>query len=65
MGHSYGLLTLWDIPMVSLGHGFINFMGHCGLLMHGTFLLFINFLWFTNIPMGLHGTFYCLWFMVY
>ena len=37
MGHSYGLLTSWDISMVSLLHGtflwFINFMGHSyGLL---------------------------------
>ena len=47
MGHSYGLLTPWDIPMD------INFMGHSyGLLtawdipmvyyLHGIFLWFIN-----------------------
>ena len=31
-GHSYGLLTAWDIPIVHLLHGtflwFNNFMGH-------------------------------------
>ena len=37
MGHFYGLLTSWDIPMVYLLHGaflwFINCMGHSyGLL---------------------------------
>ena len=35
MGHSYGLLTAWDIPIVYyfMGHSYelLNFMGH-GLL---------------------------------
>ena len=38
MGHSYGFLTSWDIPMVYKLHGkflwFVNSMGHSyGLLI--------------------------------
>ena len=38
MGHSYGLLTSWDIPAWVI----INFMGHSYGLLTGTFLRFIN-----------------------
>ena len=47
MGHSCGLLSSWDIPMVYLLHGaflwFITCMGHSyGLLTAWDILWFIN-----------------------
>ena len=47
MGHSYGLLTSWDIPIVHL--------------LHGTFLWFnnfmVHFLWFINFMGHSYGLF--------